>query len=376
MNEQAKIGILGGGQLGRMLLQPAIDLNLQLHFLDPDPEAPCASCSPFFTVGKLTDYDTVYQFAKNLDIISIEIENVNTEALAQLTKEGKQVYPQPEIIKIIQDKRLQKQFYQNHQIPTSPFVLIDEPAALEQYKDWLPAVLKLGKEGYDGKGVMLLHNEQDFKSAFVAPSVLERKIDIDKELAVIVARNPQGEIQAFPAVEMVFNPRYNLIDYQLSPARISEATAQKAQQLATKVIETFAMIGILAIEMFLDTEGNLWVNEVAPRPHNSGHQSIEANYTSQFEQHLRAINHMPLGNTDLREQAAMVNLIGEEGYQGIARYQGWEKISTLKGVKIHLYGKKYTKPGRKMGHITILENNLQALKEKVQYIKENFKVIA
>lgn len=367
-----KIGILGGGQLGRMLLQVAIDLDLQVAILDPDPKAPCSNLIPDFQVGSLKDYDSVYQFGQGVDLLTIEIENVNVEALEALEQEGKKVYPQPAVIQTIQDKREQKLFYQKHSIPTSDFVLIENKEELRKYNSWLPAVLKLGKEGYDGKGVMILKDTSDFENAFEAPCVLERKVAIEKEIAVIVARRPSGEVTCFPATEMVFDPQLNLVDYLIAPAHISPAIAKEAAALAKKVILSLDMIGLLAVEMFLTKEGELLVNESAPRPHNSGHHTMKANFTSQFEQHWRAILDLPLGNTETKIQSAMLNIIGKEGETGAVFYEGWKEILDLTGVSVHLYGKKITKPGRKMGHVIILENNLHEIKQKILHIKQHF----
>jgi 5-(carboxyamino)imidazole ribonucleotide synthase len=371
-----KIGILGGGQLGRMFIQSAMNWNVEVHILDPDPEAPCKDIATSFRVGNLTDEDAVYQFAKDLDVITIEIENVSVSALEKLQAEGKKIYPQPEVIRIIQDKRTQKQFYQQHQIPTADFRLIENATQLKDHLDFLPAFQKLGSGGYDGRGVIKLEDEFHLDRAFDAPSILEKLTDVWTEISVIIARNPKGEIAVFPPVEMVFNPEYNLVDYLLAPAQISHETLQKAEQLARQVITAFDMVGILAIEMFLTSTGELLVNEVAPRPHNSGHQSIEANFTSQYEQHLRAILDLPLGDTQIRSYSAMVNLLGEKDCEGEAIYQGLEEAIAQKGVFVHLYGKKYTKPFRKMGHITILDNDLGKLREKVKWAKDKVKVIA
>jgi len=369
-----KIGILGGGQLGRMLLQAAFNYPVELHVLDPDPQAPCAAATPYFKTGNLQDEAAVYAFGKQVEVLTIEIENVNVAALKRLQAEGVKVYPQPEVIEIIQDKRRQKQFFEEHQIPTAPFVLIDHPQELYKHEGFLPAFMKVGKGGYDGRGVLLMRTAKDFVHAFEAPSLLEKAADIEKEISVIVARNEAGEVRAFPPVEMVFDPQLNLVDYLLSPAQITSAQAAEAQSIACRLIEAFQMVGILAVEMFLNRDGSLWVNEVAPRPHNSGHHTIEANYTSQYEQHLRAITGMPLGCADSRCPAAMVNLLGEAGHQGAVYYRGLKRALARKGVYVHLYGKAETKPGRKMGHVTIIDDNLQSLKASIRYIKEVLKV--
>ncbi len=371
-----KFGVLGGGQLGRMLIQSAIDFNIDVHVLDPNPEAPCSACAKSFAAGDLKDYDTVYQFGKDLDLVSIEIEAVNTKALKDLRdEENVIVYPQPEIIELIQDKRIQKQFYKDNNIPTAEFVLTENKQDVAQHADFLPAVNKLGKEGYDGRGVQIIRTEADLEKAFDKPGLLEKLIDFDKEIAVIVARNPQGEIKVFPAVELVFHPEANLVEYLFSPAAISKNIETKAQQIAKEVIEKLDMVGLLAVEMFVTKDSEVLVNEVAPRPHNSGHQTIEGNITSQYEQHLRAIFNLPLGDTSIIIPSAMVNLLGEEGHTGDAKYAGIEECMATKGVHLHLYGKKKTKPFRKMGHVTIVNESVDELKDKANFVKETLKVI-
>ncbi len=371
-----KLGILGGGQLGRMMIQSAIDFNIDIGVLDPDAQAPCKHLATYFQVGSLTDFDTVYQFGKNYDVVTIEIENVNTEALKQLQSEGVKVFPEPEVIALIQDKRAQKLFYQQHHIPTAPFILTEKQADLYQHLSFLPAVHKLGREGYDGRGVQKIRTEEEIKNGFDQPGLLEKLIDFDKEISVIVARNEQGETKTFPVVELVFHPEKNLVEYLFAPAQISAETENKAEAIAREVIQKLGMTGLLAVEMFVTKSGEVLVNEVAPRTHNSGHHTIEANVTSQFEQHIRAILNMPLGSTTTKVPAAMVNLLGEEGFTGLARYEGLEKALALEGVKIHLYGKKMTKPFRKMGHVTIIDQNSERLKEKVKQVKSSLKVIA
>ena len=370
------LGVVGGGQLGRMLIQAAIDLNIDVHVLDPDANAPCRDIATQFTQGSLTDAGTVYKFAQACDVITIEIENVSTEALQKLREEGKKVYPEPNVISLIQDKREQKQFYQQHGIPTAPFVLTEQKSDLEQHQDMFPAVQKLGRAGYDGRGVQKIQSPEDISKGFDQPGLLERLIDFEKELAVIVARNPSGEVKAFPVTEMVFHPEHNLVEYLFAPANISTEIAQKATDLAKKVIEELNMTGLLAVEMFLTRDGEILVNEVAPRSHNSGHHTIEGNATSQYAQHLRSILDLPLGSTNTLIPAAMVNLLGEDGYTGEAQYQGLDKVLAVDGINVHLYGKKLTKPFRKMGHVTILDQNLDQLKEKAQFVKEHLKVIA
>ena len=359
-----------------MLIQSAVDFNLNVHVLDPNPQAPCHAIATQFTPGSLTDFDTVYAFGQSCDLLTIEIENVNTAALRKLRDEGRTVYPEPEVIELIQDKRTQKQFYRKHNIPTADFVLTDSREDLAQYVHRLPAVHKLGRAGYDGRGVQKLRSEADLPRGFDQPGLLEDLIDFEKEIAVIVARNVQGEVATFPVVELVFHPEKNLVEYLFAPAQLSETIAQQADQLARNVIERLNMTGLLAVEMFVTQEGNVLVNEVAPRPHNSGHHTIEANVTSQFEQHLRAILNMPLGATTTKTPAAMINLLGEDGYEGSARYEGLDEALATAGVSVHLYGKNVTKPFRKMGHATIVAATVEELKAKVSTLQHTIKVIA
>lgn len=371
-----KIGILGGGQLGRMLIQAAIDLDLDISILDSDPHAPCKQLCSTFVQGSFNDYDTVLSFGKNLDLISIEIESVNIQALKDLRSMGKKIFPQPEVIELIQDKRTQKQFYLDNKIPTADFVLTDNQEHARQFANFLPAFHKLGKGGYDGKGVQAILKSEDLDLAFDKPGLLEKRVDYEKEISVIVARNEFGEISTFPVVEMVFDPVYNLVDYLISPANISQKHLQEADQIAHKVIESLGMVGILAVEMFLTKDGQILVNEIAPRPHNSGHHTIKANITSQYEQHWRAILGLPFGSTAPHKLSAMVNVLGSSGYEGDAKYVGLQEILKLDGAHIHLYGKKTTKPSRKMGHIIIMDDDLASLQQKVKFVKDTIQVIA
>ena len=370
-----KLGILGGGQLGRMLIQSGIDFNIPFAVLDPDAHAPCSTLADF-SHGKLTDFDTVMKFGATCDLITIEIENVNTAALKELVKQGKKVYPQPEVIELIQDKRRQKIFYRENEIPTAEFILVENAEDVKNNASFLPAVNKLGREGYDGRGVQLMHTKEDLSKAFDAPGVLEKLIPFEKEIAVIVARNERGEVKSFPAVEMVFHPIQNLVEYLFAPADLSEEILTASDAIAKTIIQKINLVGILAVEMFVTREGKVLVNEIAPRPHNSGHQTIEANDTSQYEQHLRAILNFPLGDTSLIVPSAMVNVLGEAGFEGAAQYQGMEEILKLSGVHIHLYGKRITKPFRKMGHVTIVDADLERLKKKADFVKQTLKVIA
>jgi len=368
------IGVLGGGQLGRMLIQSGIDFNLQFAVLDPDPNAPCATMANFYQ-GKLTDYDTVMKFGSLCDILTIEIESVNTEALNDLLKIGKIVYPQPVVIALIQDKRTQKVFFRDHGIPTADFILVESSADVKNHLDFLPAVNKLGRDGYDGRGVQILRSHADLGKAFNAPGLLEELVNFEKEISVIVARNVQGEVRTYPSVEMVFHPEHNLVEYLFAPAGLPDNILNEADQIARKVITELDMVGILAVEMFVTKQGKVLVNEIAPRPHNSGHQTIEANVTSQYEQHLRSILGLPLGDTAIILPSAMVNLLGEEGHTGPAKYEGFEEVTKIHGVHIHLYGKQITKPFRKMGHVTIVDADAESLKKKANFVKDTLKVI-
>ena len=369
-----KVGVLGGGQLGLMLLQAAIDWNLNVKIIDA-VDAPCAPIAPEFVTGSLQDYEAVYQFGQDVDVVTIEIEKVNVDALEALEREGKKVFPQPHLIRLIQDKRTQKQFYREHGLPTADFILTDNRADVANYVDFLPAFHKLGRDGYDGKGVQRIATPADFDKAFDAPGLLEKAVDFEKELAVIVARNEKGEMATFPTVEMVFHPEANLVEYLFAPAEIPVEVEQQAESLAKKTAEALGIVGLLAVEMFLTKDGQVLINEVAPRPHNSGHHTIRANVTSQFEQHWRAILNLPLGDTTAYTPAAMVNLLGEEGHTGPAHYEGMDEVLATQGVFPFLYGKKITKPFRKMGHITVTDSSLAKLKTKAEWVKGALKVV-
>jgi 5-(carboxyamino)imidazole ribonucleotide synthase len=371
-----KLGILGGGQLGRMLIQQAINYNVTVKILDPDREAPCRKLCDEFTVGSLGDYETVYNFGKTVDLLTIEIEKVNVDALEQLEKEGVLVYPQSRIIRLIQDKGLQKQFFKENDIPTADFQIIASPQQLKQSHIPFPYIQKLRKDGYDGKGVYKVVNESYLDKAFKEPSLIERWVDFEKEIGVIVARNEKGEISTFPLVEMEFNPEANLVEFLISPSTLPFEIQQQAEQIAKKIAESLNIVGLLAVEMFLDKTGKILVNELAPRPHNSGHQTIEGNVVSQFEQHLRAIFNQPLGDTACLNNAIMINVLGEAGYEGPAVYQGIEKVLKVPGVYIHLYGKALTKPFRKMGHVTIVDADREKAIEKARFVQKTLKVIS
>ena len=371
-----RVGVLGGGQLGRMLIQSGINFDIQFKMLDSDEQAPCAQIAQEFVHGSLMDFDTVVEFGKNVDVLTIEIEKVNADALEELEKQGKKVFPQSHIIRMIQDKRLQKQFYRDNEIPTCHFVLIDSLNELGNYEDWLPAVQKLGRDGYDGRGVQMMKTKSDFKKGFEQPSLLEKMVEMEKEIAIIVSRNEDGEIRTFPAVELVYHPEHNLVDYLVSPADIPTEIEQRAKEITIDLVQKLSFVGILAMEMFWAKSGEILVNEIAPRPHNSGHQTIEGNYTSQYEQHLRAILNLPLGNTEIRQTSAMINILGEDGYTGKAKYVGMEDVLKIDGVYPHLYGKEITKPFRKMGHVTILGNSREDVSKKIEQVRNSLKVIS
>ena len=373
---ELRLGILGGGQLGRMLIQQAINYNMTTLVLDPDADAPCKHLANYFECGSITDFDTVYNFGKKADVITIEIEKVNIEALEQLEKEGKQVFPQSRVIRLIQDKGVQKQFFKENDIPTASFQLVNSKEDLKRCGFSYPFMLKQRKDGYDGKGVMKINTVYDIDQAFDSPCLVEELVDFEKEVAVIVSRNANGEVRTFPMVEMEFNAEANLVEFLISPSTYPEAIQEKAEDIAKKIAAALNITGLLAVEMFITRDGEILVNELAPRPHNSGHHTIEGNYVSQFEQHLRAVCSLPLGDTRSITNAVMINLLGEKGHDGVAKYQGLEKIMAIDGVYVHLYGKKYTKPFRKMGHVTIVDQNREGAIEKANYIKETLKVIS
>ena len=373
---ELKLGILGGGQLGRMLIQEAINYNVSTLILDPDPDAPCKSLANYFECGSITDFDTVYNFGKKADLITIEIEKVNIEALEQLEKEGKLVFPQSRVIRLIQDKGIQKQFFKENDTPTSPFQLVNNKADMVSGNFPFPYMLKQRRDGYDGKGVMRIENLHDVDNAFDGPCLMEELVDFEKEIAVIVSRNSNGDVKTFPMVEMEFNAEANLVEFLISPSTYPADVQEKAEKIAHQIASALNITGLLAVEMFITKDGDILVNELAPRPHNSGHHTIEGNFVSQFEQHLRAICNLPLGDTRSRSNAVMINLLGEKGHDGVAKYQGLEKIMAIDGVYVHLYGKKYTKPFRKMGHITIVDQNREHAIEKANFVKQTLKVIS
>ncbi len=367
-----KIGILGGGQLGRMLIQSSLKYDDDFYTLDPDENCSCANIS-HFTKGNFNDFETVLQFGKDKDVISIEIEHVNAEALLELEKLGKNVIPSANIIKIIQQKILQKEFYQNHQIPSPEFQIIQNK---NEINFPYPFVQKLNTGGYDGKGVQVIKTEEDLANVWDEPSVLEALVDIDKELSIIIAKNERGEIRTFPITEMVADPVLNLLDFNICPADISLEIQSEVEKIAQQFIKAADSSGLFAIEFFLDKSGKIWVNETAPRLHNSGHQSQEGNANSQFEQLYRTLVNAPLADTETHGFSGMLNLVGDENHTGEVFYEGLHDVMKLPQTYVHLYGKKITKPGRKMGHINVLAENREELIEKLTTIKSMVKVIS
>jgi len=364
-----KIGILGGGQLGRMLLQAAANYPVETFAMENDTECPAAHLCHHFTKGDISDFDAVYAFGKNLDAITIEIENVNVEALEKLEAEGVRTFPKSSVLRTIKNKILQKQYYQRHEIPTAEFVVTQNLQELDSRKNFLPAVHKLGEGGYDGRGVQILETIEDVERGFDKPSVLEKLIKIHKEISLIVAINEKGETAIYPPVEMLFDPALNLLDYQLCPAELQEGTLWKVEAIALTVVRRFNSPGIFAIEMFIDKTGDVYVNETAPRVHNSGHHTIEAHYSSQFDMLWRIMLGLPLGSTGMILPSIMVNILGAEGYNGQVKYEGLEEVMQMENAFVHLYGKKYTKPGRKMGHVTLINKEKQDLLYKSKQIK-------
>ncbi len=377
---KVKIGILGGGQLGKMLIQAGSPWNLDFHILDPNKSCPASLVCSNVVEGNFNDYNDVMSFGKDKDLLTIEIENVNVEALRELQKMGKTVYPDPTVISTIKDKGFQKTFYKDNAIPTSDFFLVQSESEIQdKVKEGnltFPFVQKVRTEGYDGRGVLVVKSENDLDNLLNGPSVVEEAIDIEKELAVLVCRSLEGQVSTFEPVEMVFDEKANLVDYLISPARIADEQIQEARNLALQVSEAFETAGIMAVEMFLTKQGEIIVNEVAPRPHNSGHQTIEGNITSQYEQHLRSILGLSLGNTDHTSITAMVNILGAEGYSGEAKVNGIQEVMKIEGAHIHLYGKSHTKPFRKMGHVTIEGNNAEDVLSKAERIKDTIEVVA
>lgn len=371
-----KIGILGGGQLGYMFLQNALQYPVEISILDPSANAPCAPHAHHFVQGDFADYETVLEFGKNVDAIGIEIEHVNTEALRELKKMGKHIVPDPEALAIIQDKGVQKEFYDQHQIPTAPYFILDQWQDIQTKETELPLFQKTRKGGYDGKGVQFLKTQKDFEHLLQAPSVFEKPADLDKEIAVVVVADHLGNIVTYPTVELVFNEEYNLLDYLLIPSTLSEEISNKAENIAKQVVKALNSAGVFAVELFLNKDGNIWVNETACRVHNSGHSTIEAALSSQFDQMLRTLMKLPLGSTKLLTTSAMVNLIGAENEIGDAKIENIDQMLNLPGTYLHWYAKSETRPGRKMGHITILNDDLDELKKNIDFVNKTIKVVA
>lgn len=367
-----KIGILGGGQLGRMFIQEALKYDDEFYVLDPSADCSCAYISRF-TQGDFNDEQAVIDFGKDKDVLTIEIEHINADALQELENQGVRVVPNANIIKIIQQKILQKKFYAENNIPSPAFQIIENKSEVDFP---LPFVQKLNTGGYDGKGVQVIRTEEDIEKLWDAPSVLEKLVDIDKELSIIVAKNDNGEVQTFPVTEMVADPKLNLLDFNICPANISQEVQNQIDEIAGKFISAANSSGLFAIELFLDKEGKVWVNETAPRLHNSGHQSQEGNANSQFEQFYRVVRNLPLADTDFCGFSGMLNLVGEEGFSGKVKYEGLEEVLKLPKTYVHLYGKTETRVGRKMGHINVLAKDREELMDKLIKVKSMIRVIS
>lgn len=375
-----RLGILGGGQLGKMLLYDTRKFDIATNILDPSKDAPAQYGAREFFQGDLMDFETVYRFGKTVDVLTIEIENVNLDALDKLEEEGLKVFPSPKTLRLIQNKGNQKDFYTTHNIPTAPYKRFKDIESLIQAAKAnevnLPFVWKSAQFGYDGNGVKVVRSIADLDTLPNVECIAEVMVPFKNELAVIVARSANGEIKTYPVVEMEFHPEANQVEYVICPARIDATVADKARAIALQVSEKFNHVGLLAVEMFQTQDDEVLVNEVAPRPHNSGHYSIEASYTSQFEQHVRAILGLPLGNTDSKVAGIMVNLVGAEGYTGQVFYEGMEEILAIDGVTPHIYGKRETRPFRKMGHVTIVNSDMTEARKIAQQVKETIKVIS
>jgi len=366
-----KIGILGGGQLGRMLLQAAANYPVETYVMENDEHCPAAHLCHSFTKGDIKDYDAVYNFGKGLNAITIEIENVNVEALEKLEEEGVKIFPKPSVLKTIKNKTFQKMYYQQHEIPTAEFKLTGTLAEVYEAESFLPAVHKIGEGGYDGKGVQILKTKEDIAKGFDEPSVLEKMVNIKKEIAQMIAVNEKGETALYPPVEMLFDRSLNLLDYQLCPAELDEKILWKIEAIALSVVRNFNSPGIFAVELFIDKNNDVLVNETAPRVHNSGHHTIEAHYSSQFDMLWRIILGYPLGNPDAILPSIMINIIGAEDHAGPVKYEGLEDILAIEDAFVHLYGKVETKPGRKMGHVTILSKEKAELMHQANKVKRN-----
>lgn len=374
--DMVKAGILGGGQLGRMLLQAAANYPVETWLLENDENAPAAHLCHHFVEGDIRNFDDVYRFGKDLQALTIEIESVNVDALEKLEAEGVKIYPRPSALRTINNKITQKKFYSEHGIPTAEFVVTENLAALRSRADFLPAVHKIGTGGYDGRGVQILRGAEDIEKGFDAPAVLEKMISIDKEVAQIIAINQKGEAALYPPVDMVFDNRLNLLDYQICPADLPQNILWKIEAISLRVVKELKSPGIFAVELFVTRQAEVFVNETAPRVHNSGHHTIEANYSSQFDMLWRVILGYPLGNTDLILPGAIVNLLGSEGCEGEAHYEGLDEVLQMDNVFVHIYGKTDTKAGRKMGHVTIISREKQDLVHKAHKIRNTLKVVS
>lgn len=368
-----KVGILGGGQLGRMLLQAAANYPVETHVMEKDPDCPAAHLCHHFTCGDIRNYDEVMAFGKDLDAFTIEIEDVNTDALAALEAAGVSIIPRPAVLKTLQNKILQKEFYREHGISSNEFVITSCRADIDRHLDLLPAAHKLATGGYDGRGVQLLKSDKDVSLGFDAPAVLEKAVDIEKEISVIVAAGRDGSYRVFPPVEMVFDPELNLVSYQIVPARISDDIRKDAETLAMKTVKALGSPGVFAVEFFVDKDNHVLVNETAPRVHNSGHQTIESCYSSQFDMVWRILLDLPLGNTALIRPAGMVNIVGEKGHSGPVRYEGLEKVLAMNNTFLHVYGKQETRPGRKMGHVSLLADDVNEILPQCETIRHTIK---
>jgi 5-(carboxyamino)imidazole ribonucleotide synthase len=371
-----RVGILGGGQLGRMLLQAAANYPVETFVMENDEHCPAAHLCHHFTKADIRNFDDVYNFGKGLDALTIEIESVNEDALEKLEQDGVKIYPTPSALRTIKNKILQKEFYKSNQIPSASFIVTQNREEIRVNPEFLPAVHKIATGGYDGKGVQVIKTVADIDKAFDAPSVLEKMVNIQKEIAMIIAVSNTGETVLYPPVDMVFDPMLNLLDYQISPADLPERILWKVEAIAIAVVKNLKSAGIFAVELFVDTAGEVYVNETAPRVHNSGHHTIEANYSSQFDMLWRVMLNYPLGNPDHILPAAIVNLVGAEGYSGPAKYEGLTEVMQMDNVFVHIYGKEQTRPGRKMGHITIISKEKQDLIYKANRIKNELKIIS
>lgn len=370
-----KVGILGGGQLGRMLLQQAANYAVETWVLENDDMCPAAHLCHHFVKGNITDYETVLAFGRNVDRITIEVENVNVDALEQLEREGKLIIPSSSVLRIIKNKINQKEFYQQHAIPSPAFVVTQNARELLNHKVFLPAVHKMSEGGYDGRGVRMIETEVQLQNGFDVPSVLEKKIAVSKEIAIIVAVNRKGELAIYPPVDMIFNSYINLLEYQICPAELPEKLLWRVEAIAVRLVQAFKSPGVFAVEMLIDEDNEVWVNETAPRVHNSGHHTIEAHFSSQYDMLWRILLDYPLGNPKMISPSSLINLIGADGFNGTTNFEGLDEVLAMENTFVHLYGKKETKPGRKMGHVTILDKQRQELIFRVQQIKNVLKVL-